>query len=292
MQKIIFLFLIAFFITGCTTTMEDYNQLQRQLNELRHVQRQDKLQFQDTIQTLEQEIAALQEQTEKLMDQTAGGVRSIQADLWSGLEAQKVELATIKGMQEEARLKLLNLEQQQSAREQEIVEMQEQLQVLDSQVQQVISQLGLEIESKISSADAEPRPESRDDIPGPETDPAQQIYEQALESFNQREYAQAISLWSEFMESFSEHELVPNAYFWQGESYYQLQDYAQAALQYQEIIENFPESSKYPTSLLKQGLSFYHLDKNKAGRILLQELIDEYPDSAEAKRARIFLQER
>ncbi len=291
MQKIVFLFLIAFYLTGCTTTMEDYNQLQRQLNDLRHEQRQDKLQFQDTIQTLEQEIAALQEQTEKLMDQTAGGVRSIQADLWSGLEAQKVELATIKGMQEEARLKLLNLEQQQSAREQKIVDMQEKLQALDSQVQQVISQLGLEIESKKSSADHEPGPEARD-IPGPETDPAQQIYEQALESFNQRQYAQAISLWSEFVESFPEHELVSNAYFWQGESFYQLQDYAQAALQYQEILENFPESSKHPTSLLKQGLSFYHLDKNKAGRILLQELIDEYPDSAEAKRAKIFLQER
>ncbi len=281
MKKLIFLISVPLLTIGCQTTTEDYNRLQKQINELQKQQSQDKSSLEEDITDLQQEVAALHEQTQEALEETSGQVRSTQADLWSTLESQKVELANIRGTQEEIRFRLNNFEQMTAANEQEFAEMHKELQELDTRVAQIVSQLGLDIEAA-ARTDDEQEPE----------DPAQNIYEQALDSFNQKEYQQAINLWSDFAEEFPEHELVSNAYFWQGESYYQLQNYAQAVLKYQEVVENHPDSSKYPTSLLKQGLCFYQLEKKQAGEILLQELIEDYPETAEAQRAESFLDQQ
>jgi tol-pal system protein YbgF len=96
-------------------------------------------------------------------------------------------------------------------------------------------------------------------------------------------------MWAEFAQKYPEHELVPNAIFWQGESYYQLREYARAVLKYQEVIDNHKDSTKYRAALLKQGISFMRLGRVKAGRLLLQDVVDKFPDSPEAKRAQIIL---
>ncbi|MFN2267908.1 MAG: tetratricopeptide repeat protein, partial [Desulfonatronovibrio sp.] len=83
-----------------------------------------------------------------------------------------------------------------------------------------------------------------------------------------------------------------NAYFWQGESFYQMQKYAQAVLAYQEVITNFPDSNKMSASMLKQGMSFFHLDKEEAGELVLNELVNKYPDTAEARRAKAFISQQ
>jgi len=100
---------------------------------------------------------------------------------------------------------------------------------------------------------------------------------------------QAKELWAEFASQFPKHDLVANAYFWQGECLYQMEKYAQAVLLYDKVISEYEQSGKYPSALLKQGLSLYALDKKKAGRIRLQQLMNDYGDTAEAKRARSFL---
>jgi tol-pal system protein YbgF len=107
--------------------------------------------------------------------------------------------------------------------------------------------------------------------------------------FEKRNYEQAKDMWAEFAQKYPEHELVPNAIFWQGESYYQMREYARAVLKYQEVIDNHKDSTKYRAALLKQGISFMRLGRVKAGRLLLQDVVDKFPDSPEGKRAQIIL---
>ncbi|MBU1610282.1 MAG: tol-pal system protein YbgF [Proteobacteria bacterium] len=122
-------------------------------------------------------------------------------------------------------------------------------------------------------------------------DPAQLLYDKAYQEFGARQYDKARSLWAEFTTTFTNHNLVPNAIFWQGECWYQLQDYQRAILAYQDVIKKFPKSTKYKYALLKQGISFYRLNKAELGKLVLGDLVSKYPDSTEAARAKQFLKD-
>jgi tol-pal system protein YbgF len=117
----------------------------------------------------------------------------------------------------------------------------------------------------------------------------QDMYQKALENFYAMKYKQAQTMWAEFVKGFPKDPLVPNAVFWQGECFFQLQDYANAVLTYQTVIEEHSKSNKYKAALLKQGISFFKLKKDQAGKLVLEDLIKKYPDSAEAKRAQAYL---
>lgn len=127
--------------------------------------------------------------------------------------------------------------------------------------------------------------------PTPQADPAELLYDQALDSFKERNYKTAQRLWKEFATAFPKHDMVPNAVFWQGECYYQMEDYANAALAYQDVVTKFPKSNKYLPAILKQGISFIKLGKTKTGKARLEEIIKKYPDSPEAKRAKTIIKE-
>ncbi len=119
--------------------------------------------------------------------------------------------------------------------------------------------------------------------------PGQELYQQALESFYAMKYKEAQTTWAEFVKGFPKDPLVPNAIFWQGECFFQMQDYANAVLTYQKVIEEHSASNKYTAALLKQGISFFKLKKDQAGKLVLEDLIKKHPKSAEAKRAQAYL---
>ena len=121
----------------------------------------------------------------------------------------------------------------------------------------------------------------------PATDQA--LYNAALESFRNREYDKALSIWEQYVQTYPNNELVPQAWFWQGESLYQQSRFNEAILRYQEVVEKYPKSPKYPAALLKQGVSFTKIGKDKAGRLLLEDLIKRFPNSPEAQQARTIL---
>jgi len=125
--------------------------------------------------------------------------------------------------------------------------------------------------------------------PEPPADPAQALYDKALRQFNERNYQAAQATWKQFTEQHKDNPLVPNALFWQGESYYQMRDYPKAILAYQEIIGKYPTSPKYPSALLKQGISFIIIGKKEAGRLVLNDVIKKFPGTPEARRAEEFL---
>ena len=274
---------------GCVTT-QDFQQLQNQVYSIKRTQNSSRKENRQRFQALEQSIKNVEDKTSDIVSKRTDNVRSTQANLWSEVESQRVQLATIKGRQEQLEFELQKLQQDNTNATQDLPQLQARLSRLESQLQRVASQLGLkltETESGMQIQDTRKDAGHQDERSTPDI-----LYEQALKAFRDRSYDKAQSLWDEFANTFPDHSLVPNAYFWQGECFYQLEDYPQAVLKYQKVIEKHSDSTKYPAALLKQGLSFYELDKNKAGRIILQELIQKFPESAEARRARIFLKEQ
>ena len=136
----------------------------------------------------------------------------------------------------------------------------------------------------------EPQPQTPVVAPAPQAEASgQELYQQALESFYAMKYKEAQTTWAEFVKGFPKDPLVPNAIFWQGECFFQMQDYANAVLTYQKVIEEHSKSNKYTAAQLKQGISFFKLKKDQAGKLVLEDLIKKHPNSAEAKRAQAYL---
>ncbi|WP_243439228.1 tol-pal system protein YbgF [Fundidesulfovibrio soli] len=123
------------------------------------------------------------------------------------------------------------------------------------------------------------------------TDPAEAVYNMAMESFNQRDYERANSLYSELLKSYPNSRQAPGALFWQAEINFQQGDFARSALLCQDLIQKYPSSTMVPAAMLKQGLAFRKLNKNQAAKILFQDVVQRYPNSPEARSAQIQLRE-
>jgi tol-pal system protein YbgF len=264
--------------------VQDKTRLQTNVQNLSRIERNHYQQIQERLDRLEDSLNQLQERTERLVDQQTDSVRLTQADLWSQVNSHRVQLATLKGTQELLTKRL----QQLTNSTEHIQEFKKKISELKQNQQILVSQLGVDIdEGRPSDRVSQDQGQSSEETQLTKT--PQKVYEEALDSFKQRDYERAKNLWSEFIENFTKHDLVPNAYFWLGECSYQQKEYGQAILQYQKVVEQYPKSDKIPSALLKQGLSFYKLGKSKAGKITLQRLVDKYPDSPATQRARIYL---
>ena len=123
------------------------------------------------------------------------------------------------------------------------------------------------------------------------TDPAEAIYNMAMEAYNQRDYDRANTLFSELNKSYPSSRQAPNALFWQAESNYQQGDYARAALICQDLIQKYPNHPMAPSAMLKQGLCFRKLGKVQAAKIVFQDIGKRYPGSPEARSAQVQLRE-
>jgi tol-pal system protein YbgF len=122
-------------------------------------------------------------------------------------------------------------------------------------------------------------------------DLASTLYNSGTKAFSERNYQDAVKIFQDFVKVYPKNRLTGNAYFWLGESYYQLKNYNGAILAYQQIIENFSGSNKLQSALFKQGVCMYQKGQQEAGKVRLNELIAKYPKSPEADRARQFIKQ-
>lgn len=76
--------------------------------------------------------------------------------------------------------------------------------------------------------------------------------------------------------------LIPNALYWEGESYMNLKDQEKAIVNFQEVITKYPKSEKAPRALLRQAEAYGGLGDKKSSTILLKRVIELYPKSDEA----------
>jgi len=292
-------------IPACVTT-SDFDRLRSQV----YSQEQERIKQQDRIAQMEAELARSQ---------------PAQANNWAEVNTMRSQIAALTGQLEDLR-RTQDMQQQAAGGLVTVDSLNTRVVDLERKTLFMATQLGVVFDEMPALPPAQATPTSGfpgtmapssqgvpglpDDAVQPETQPAppavstpkiqpqgapqaevpgQELYQQALESFYAMKYKEAQSTWAEFVKGFPKDPLVPNAVFWQGECFFQMQDYANAVLTYQKVIEEHKKSNKYTAALLKQGISFFKLKKDQAGKLVLEDLIKKHPQSAEAKRAQAYL---
>lgn len=108
----------------------------------------------------------------------------------------------------------------------------------------------------------------------------------AYNDYVKGDYNVAILAFDAFIKGYPDSRLVPQAYYWKGESYYGKADYALAVDVFNQVVKEYPESEKVSKSLLKAGFSYIELRKPIKGRRFLEKVITQFPNSNEAALAR------
>jgi tol-pal system protein YbgF len=296
MGCVIFLFSFIF-ISGCLTVRQHQGQFQDQVSFILQEQKtqiETQQQIQNKLMELEKLLQEIDKKLSAAVIQKAESIPSHQAKISTLMESQSRNLSIPTGSQEAFQfLPLDKFVQDKKEISSKNKSVKQQLNHLEKDFQKTNNQAKIITEKTQKTWKIKPHMENI----GQKNEklkniPPHDLYAQALEAFNKLEYPNALNLWSEMIDNFPEHTLVSNAFFWQGETHYQMQDFENAVVKYNKVIEQYAKSSKYPAALLKAGLSCFALNKNKEGELRLKELIEKFPDRAEAKRAGIFLQKR
>ncbi len=134
-----------------------------------------------------------------------------------------------------------------------------------------------------------PTPPAPRTAPPQSTDPAAQLYNQGVAAFNARNYTGAQAAFVDFTRKYPSNGQVGNAWYYIGESNFQLNKFNEAAVAYDKVITGYSRSPRAASAYLKQAISFSKLGQKAAATARMQELMKKYPTSAEASRAKAFL---
>lgn len=114
----------------------------------------------------------------------------------------------------------------------------------------------------------------------PFVDEAGALYEKAYEHYLKRKFATAESSFRGFIRRYPRHELVGQAQYWLGETFYVRNKYRQAARAFVIGYRKFPKNRKAPETLLKLSMSLRHLGDKAQSCATLEKLSKEYPKAS------------
>ena len=119
---------------------------------------------------------------------------------------------------------------------------------------------------------------------------AQAAYETAFQSIRAGNYAAASREFRSFIKQYPNNALVPNAWYWLGQSYFVTTNYTVALDAFKQLVDQFPHSDKLPDALLKVGYCQIELKQVAAAKTTLKQVIAKYPGSDSASLAQERLQ--
>jgi len=125
-------------------------------------------------------------------------------------------------------------------------------------------------------------------VAAPPADPAMEeaAYQAALDTLVERfEADQSARMFQAFINDYPASPLVPNAWYWLGESYYVTQNYELALDAFQALLSAYPGSRKEADAFLKVGYCQIALGQRAAGEATLREVSVRYPGSEAAAKA-------
>lgn len=111
-------------------------------------------------------------------------------------------------------------------------------------------------------------------------------YNEALNTYEKRNYPKAITLFDQFMERYPKSHLIPNALYWKAECLYSQHQYAEAILMFKSVIAKYPKHAKAAAALLKIGMSYNALGDQDNALLHYRALYEDYPKSMAVKRAK------
>lgn len=113
----------------------------------------------------------------------------------------------------------------------------------------------------------------------------QGAYNQAFNVLKAGKYAEAITAFQQFLQSYPQSTLADNAQYWLGESYYVTRDFQNAAAAFQTVLDRWPDSRKAPDALLKLGYTQAELKHTAQARATLSSVSTRFPGSDAANLA-------
>ncbi len=113
-------------------------------------------------------------------------------------------------------------------------------------------------------------------------------YQQALQTYQSRQYRQAITMFEALLAAQPTHKLADNCQYWIGECRYALGEYEQAIADFQKVF-GLGDGNKSDAAQLKLGLCYLRLGDKLRAKEELQRLLVEYPKSEFAQRAQSLL---
>ena len=115
------------------------------------------------------------------------------------------------------------------------------------------------------------------------------IYTSCYNLYSKGKFSNSEKCFNKFISKYPKNELVANAYFWIGETYFERKNFSKAIDYYDIILTKFLKSEKVPSALLKEGLAFYNLNDKEGAKIFLEKVISDYPSTPQAKYAKKYL---
>ena len=116
-----------------------------------------------------------------------------------------------------------------------------------------------------------------------------QLYKNALQQFNTRNYQTAINDLTDLSIQFSDHPLISNFHYWIGEAYFGLEQYTEAIKSFSRV-EGIPKSHKLDDALIMAGVSYMRVGNFDNAKEKFEKLIRQIPNSEYAARANRYLQ--
>ncbi len=112
------------------------------------------------------------------------------------------------------------------------------------------------------------------------SDSAPKAYDFAYSFIKSRDFDRAEVEFDKFIKTYPNHDLVANAKYWYGETFYVRGDYNKSARIFAEGYQNYPKSSKAASNLLKLGMSLVGMNKSDDACIAFKQLKKEYSKSS------------
>ncbi|MGN7439178.1 MAG: tol-pal system protein YbgF [Alcanivorax sp.] len=109
---------------------------------------------------------------------------------------------------------------------------------------------------------------------------AAQAYDHAYSYIKSRDFDKAEQEFSSFISKYPNSDLVSNAKYWYGETFYVRGNYDRAARIFAEGYQKYPKSPKAASNLLKLGMSLIGMGKTDDACIALKQLKKDYSNSS------------
>ncbi len=118
---------------------------------------------------------------------------------------------------------------------------------------------------------------------------AQSDYDAAYSLIRQREFASANMALVEFINTYPDSALIPNAWYWKGEVHLAQQQNEGARQAFTQVLDNYAGHSKAPDAMYKLGVLFGRSGDAAGANQMMRKVLETYPQSSAAELARGYL---
>lgn len=222
--------------------------------------------------TLDQRLRALEE--------SQRGGRS-QVELVAELQSLRAELRQLRGMVEEQRNAVTQLERRQRDL---YLDLDDRLAGLERLRESPAPRAG----AANAAPDAPSSPgvgSGAGDSASPATAAERTAYEQGFDLVKQRRYEAAINALREFLIAYPGGGYADNAQYWIAECFYVTQRNEEALQEFRKVLDSYPDSTKGADALLKIGYIQAATGQTELARASLEQVTTDWPGTAAAQLA-------